>query len=246
MSRRPPVLRWLCIVCALLFALTACGSSSKKTSSSATTGKAETSTTAKANSEADKALAAKINLVAGDLPTGWTAKAAASSGASSDASEKELADCLGVPAPKTIDSATVDSPDFSMGEITTASSSVNVFKNSGDAKNDIGKGRLPKFSDCVKKQLSDAISKEAAGATVGNVTLERKADPKFGDEALAYHLTMPLEALGQKIPLSFDFVVIRKGRVAASLNFVSSPDAFDAALESTLIGKVGQRLEANA
>lgn len=247
MSRRARSFRGVSLAFALLVALTACGSSKAKSSSSATTAaKAETTTTAKVDSEADKALGAKINLVAADFPAGWEEGPASSDSVDSDASDKELADCLGVPDPKSIDSASVDSPDFSKGVLTTISSSVDVFKNSDDAKKDLAKGRNSKFTECFKKQLSDVITKEAQGATVGTVTLDRKADPKFGDEGLAYRLVMPLEAAGQKVTLNFDLYIMRKGRVEASLFFLDSPNPVDASLQTSLLGKVGGRLEANA
>lgn len=238
-------------------ALTACGSSSK--SDNASSGdNATTTTTAKAQDvTADMAAAADANLKSSDFPSGWTSKPHDSSKSDSDkVFDQQIADCLGVPVAEISKEgpANVDSPDFSDPDgNATISSSVSYLASSDLAKSKFTLYNGAKVPQCLGLAFSgvmkDSIQNPKPGTdtlppgtTVGDAKVDKLSLPSMGDESVAYRLVVPIDVSGQKINLTIDFAVIRKGRVGITTTFQGTNSPVSAADEqkysAAVVGRV--------
>jgi hypothetical protein len=190
---------------------------------------------------ADKAAAEAASLRLSDFPAGWTSSPQDKSPNYPNL-DAEVAKCLGVSVQELNHSgpADVDSPDFSDSDNNTVSSSVGYAPNVAKAEQEFSVISGPNVPSCltpaVQKLVSYAIAHPSdpsntlpPGATIGASTVAQMSFPAFGDQSIAYRVTIPVNVKGLTVSLYLDIISATKGRAGAELDFegVGTPIASD-------------------
>lgn len=224
----------------LALALTACGDSGKKPSTSGSS--SPTTNTA----AADKAKAEKLVLVAADFPAGWTATPSTPD-PNEEAQGKELAACVGAVDPDVAESAEVDGPDIEKDNA-SASSNATFVKTAAYAQTDLAAIKGTKVEKCVedfaKKALNEELSSNGSGATLKSVDFDRVTTATYGDATVGFRLKATIAAGRQTLTAYQDLIFILKGRAEVSASFFNLGKPFDASLERSLLDKLGAKLAA--
>jgi hypothetical protein len=230
---------------ALIFAACGGGGSNSSTTTSAPT----TSTTASSSGTAGSDPAAverakKLVLVQADFPAGWTGTPAAADTPEDKASNRELADCVGLSGDKA-QVADVKGDNFSMGSpVTQVGSEAQIIKDEATFKSDVAAIKGSKFVPCLQQFLSKAIAKQAGTAPV-NPQVSTFSVPTFGDVTVVVRLSAGITVQGQTLDLVLDLVLMGKNRAEVTGTFSNVGQPFDQALEKTLIDKLGAKLNAS-
>ena len=189
---------------------------------------------------ADTATARTIVLQQADMPPGWRG-AAHSEDDGERARARELSFCLGRPDPETYRSAIVYGPDLSMGQ-TQVSSIATVLNSVDDARADLVSVRGPKYGECLVTAFRDVLHRQAPDASVEDVAAEPLPVEQFGDGSVAVRLTASLVYPDRTERLFADLVYISKDRATVSATFFSFSQPFPAALEQSLVARMGNRI----
>jgi hypothetical protein len=78
--------------------------------------------------------------------------------------------------------------------------------------------------------------------TVGNATVAQMSFPTYGDQSIAYRITIPISYKGLSPSAYLDIVAVRKGRATTGLYFEGEASPFDATMEQQLTGLTVARL----
>jgi hypothetical protein len=221
-------------VLTLAVALAGCGGDKKPASSGSTDTQA-----------ADRAKAEKLVLVQADFPTGWAGTTAQPNTEEDDEQGAALAGCVGAVDPAVAESATVTGKDFAKdtGEV---SSEVTYVKTTAQAQQDLAAITGSKLETCVKDFAGDLLQKEleGSGATLVRFDFVRIEADKVGDATEAFRMTATVSADGQNLSIFIDLIFILKGRAEISLSFSEVGKPFDAALQKSLLTKMGTKIAA--
>ena len=232
----------------ILLALTgaACGGGGSKSSTttvaSTTTSVASTPTSA-GSDPAAVSKAQKLVFVQADLPPGWTATPSSNT-PDDQALSNELDACIGTSGPAGR-SADVNGDDFTMGQATQVSSQAQIVKSETTYRSDIAAIKGPKLQSCLQDFATKAISK-AAGGPPASLQLTDISVPTFGDVTIGKRVTAAISVAGQSLNIYVDFVLMGKNKAEVTGSFTNAAQPFDQALETTLINKLGAKLNANA
>jgi hypothetical protein len=228
---------------------TACGSSSKPKASPSST--AVESTTTVAKNVSDKATARTIALRLSDFPSGWTSTPHRESSSEGKNIDRQLSECLGLPADKLIpDSQSADSPDFQTGkrlDEQEVQNSIGIASEADVAKafDVLGSDKLPQcFRDAIETSLKQQQGLE--NATVGTPKIEPLSVGDFGEKTIAYRITINVEVQGIALDVYVDFVLIKVGRVGIFLSTQTLSNPFDDDLRTQLLNAVVDRAKAAA
>ena len=222
------------IVVMLAVALAACGGDKKPASSGSTD-----------TAAADRAKAEKLVLVQADFPAGWAGTPAEPDTAEDDQQAAALAECAGAVDPAVAESATVTGRDFAK-DTAEVSSEVTYVKTTAQAQQDLAAITGTKLETCVKDSAGDLLQKEleGSGATLEKFDFERIEADKIGDATQAFRMIATVSAGGQRLSIFIDLIFILKGRAEISLSFSEVGKPFDAALQKSLLAKMGTKLAA--
>ena len=188
----------------------------------------------------DIARANSIVLQQADLPTGWRGAAHSTTPAEQERS-RQLSICLGRPDPETFRSAIVYGQDLSMGQM-QVSSIATVLNTADDAKADLAAIRGPKYGPCLVASFRNDLQRQAGDARVEAVAFEPLAVEAFGDASVGIRLTANLVYPDRTENLFADLVYITKDRSTVSATFFSFTQPFPAALEQSLVSRMGNRI----
>lgn len=230
----------------------ACGSSRPSTAPATTTASApaassttnRTSGGVPATPEADRALAAAVNLSSADLP-GWTATPNSTTSADK-AVQARLAECAGAPDPAATQIVDVGSPTFRSGtgnmsaEVT---SSVTMVRSVADGRSDLQAMQSGALPGCIQQVVVPYLrSRLPAGATISHVTVERLGAPAGLTDSFSYRLVVPVSATGQgTVTITSDTTGFLVGRAEVELNDTETGSVPDPTLEHKLVGLLHQR-----
>jgi hypothetical protein len=227
---------------ALIFvlALTACGGGSKKPSAA----KATTQTTNNGTSAADREKAQGLVLIAADFPAGWTATPP-SPDPDEATQDKELAECVGAVDPAVSESARVDGPDLNK-DTAIVSTTASFVKTAAYAQTDLKALTSSKLESCIKdfggEALKQGLEESGSEVTLKSVEVDPITTKKYGDATLGRRITATIVLEGQDVAAYIDLVFMLKGRAEVSAFFAGIGQPFDAALERSLIDKLGAKL----
>jgi len=240
-------LRILSVVPLLALTLAACGGGSSNSSSTTTAPTTSTSTasspTSAGSDPAATARAQKLVFVQADFPPGWTGTPSSNSPDEKEAS-KELDACIGTSGDDA-KSADVNGDDFAMGQGTQVSSEAQIVKSETTYHSDVAAVKGPKLQQCLQDFVTKALTK-AVGTAPASVQLVDLPVKSFGDVTIGKRLTAGLSAQGQTINVVVDFVLMAKNKAEVTGSFTNLGQPFDQALETTLIDKLGAKLNANS
>lgn len=227
------VLRWRLVVAVLALSLAACGGGGGVDEDAV--GPAPVT-----GIPGDIARANSIVLAQADLPTGWRGAAHSTNPVEQERS-RQLSICLGRPDPETFRSAIVYGQDLSMGQM-QVSSIATVLNTADDAKADLAAIRGPKYGPCLVTSFRNDLQRQAGDARVEAVAFEPLAVEAFGDASVGIRLTANLVYPDRTENLFADLVYITKDRSTVSATFFSFTQPFPAALEQSLVSRMGNRI----
>lgn len=178
-----------------------------------------------------------------DFPAGWTGTPSNTS-PDQKAANKELDACIGTSGDDA-KSADVEGDDFAMGQGTQVGSEAQIVKSEATYKSDVAAVKSPKLQSCLQDFVTKELTK-AVGTAPGSVQLTDLPVKSFGDVTIGKRLTAGLSAQGQTINVIVDFVLMAKNKAEVTGSFTNLGQPFDQTLETTLIDKLGAKLDANS
>lgn len=174
---------------------------------------------------ADQAIAEAAVLTLQDFPPGWE-----STPTDDDDDRKgreNIATCVGVEYDDLYrdSNANAKSPDFKSEGDDEVSSSVTVDRDEGWMIDAFEIASRPKFRECVVDGIVETVEASVAESgedvEVGAITINEMSFGSFGDETLAFRMTIPLDVSGFSFEAKGDFVVVRVGRAQTSASSFS-------------------------
>jgi hypothetical protein len=146
----------------------------------------------------------------------------------------------------------VTSALFSDASRNTALSTVDYRETSGQVQAAFRLYQNPHYQRCVESVIGASLTytithtahASGAGVTVGGISINEIALPRYGDQSIANRILIPILYKGRSAGSEFfDDVAIRKGRAFATLEFTgSSFSSFSSSLEQHLVAVVVGRL----
>jgi hypothetical protein len=226
--------------------LAACGGNDNKSSTTTTTAASATTTSTAAGAAQQardavaEARARKLVLVQADMPPGWAAEAAKPDTPEETATSNELSACAGLSADAD-DAANVNGDTFSMGPTTQVMSSADIVREERRYREDLLAVKGSKLQPCLQDFLTKSIGRELGNAPTG-VEFTPLTVPSFGDSTVGYRLKANVTASGVALTLYFDLVLMAKDRAEVSATFLNIGQPFDNVLETSLLNKLGTKL----
>jgi hypothetical protein len=203
-----------------------------------------------------RALGSRALLRLSDFPTGWKAEPKEKNQPAQPQLLKSVANCLHVSASLLGNSnpATVESPDFSEANGASIENSVTFLPSVAVAKERLGVFEQTQTPSCLRMAVTAMVNyklqhpskpseKLPAGVTVGATTLARISFPTFGEQLVAFRITLPIMGDGISIKVYLDGVFLREGRAGASLTFENPGKPVSSALEERLTSLTASRLK---
>jgi hypothetical protein len=221
------------IAATLAFTFTGCGGSSgdansKKPSDAQTS----SSPTANPSNAADQAIAEDSVLVLSDFPSGWEGKVSDSD--DEDATDRRIAKCAGFDYETYYksNSGDAESKDFTSSDDETISNEVTLQADETHAASSFDIASGDKFRECFEKEAQRYIEKAAKDEgekdfKIGKATINELSFDSFGDESVAYRLTIPVSGQGMDVDIYTDYIVIRVGRAETVVVAQSTFSPFD-------------------
>jgi hypothetical protein len=206
------------------------------------------------NVAADKTLAGAANLVLTDFPTGWAAAPPVKTKANPQDLLDRIQSCFhhSLAALDSHGPTRVTSPVFSDAEHNTVLSTVDYRATGSQVEAAFRLYQNPRYIGCVKSVIGASLKNTithgsttiGTGVTVGAISLNNLALPRYGDQSLANRILVPILYQGQPAGSEFfDDVVVRQGRAFAAVEFTgSSVSSFSSSLEQHLVSVVVGRL----
>lgn len=242
---RVVVYRLLASSAAVALVAAGCGSGGGHTAPTTVPTTVRVTTTTTLPPPTQQQLQATVLIQPSDLPTGWTASAAAVS-ASRAADATAFAQCMGVrdTGPDVV--ATGVSPNYTSGSA-VVSSTATSFANATDVQVDTAAFIDPKAPTCFiqveKARLAATLPKTAVVKTVTlKITPGAGGGPSnvvaTGTGTIAYTLS------GKTTTSNYDLVYITGPRVEAQVGFSSTGTAVAAAVKAAVVAKVAARVAA--
>jgi len=181
-----------------------------------------------------KELAASMNLRLTDFPSGWRAAPSGGEGECSGIqSLREKYDLL----------ARESSKNFAHGDITSTSSTANLFHDQATARDALnyveGSIQSDEFRDCFGDAIRESVE---AGVTIGEITVGQVSFPSLGERSSAWEVVIPIEAEGTSASAYLDLVFIVQGNAMASVEFYDL-GPFDEQQREHLAGLVAKRMQ---
>jgi hypothetical protein len=207
------------------------------------------------NAAADKALAVAANLKLSDFPDGWTSSPQSNSSTGPQGLDARLASCLhaNVSVFNNNDPTQASSPDFSDSNGDTASSGVNYLAVASQAQADMKALTGSRFPSCFTTAVNAILNYELnnpsstgstlpAGVSFGQASVAQMSFQSYGNQSIAYRVTVPFSYEGLNPDAYFDIVAVQEGRALAGLFFESTATPFDSSMEEQLTATVVGRL----
>lgn len=161
---------------------------------------------------ADVALAKRTTVRAADLASGWVRTAPTQS-------PDQKLDCPGVDLD--FSRFTITGTARSKFERTGGSieSYVEVYKSRVDAAGDFRKGSRPAVLACIARLIDKGARRDGMGRVVAARSL---ADPRVGEQAMAYRVVLSVATGGGAVRAYVDFLGFQRGRTAVLLAFTAA------------------------
>lgn len=165
---------------------------------------------------ADQAIADAALLTLQDFPPGW--EAAPADDTEDEESQREIAECVGVDYEDLYGDqfAEAESPDFTSENDEEVSNMVSLAVDEQQAADSFEIAARPEFSECVVDSLTASVE-EDDDVEVGEITINQLSFGSYGDQTLAFRMTIPLSAEGISIEATGDVVIVRIGRATTQV-----------------------------
>jgi hypothetical protein len=180
--------------------------------------------------------------VQADFPAGWTASPPTPDTAEDKANNKEVDACIGTSGADA-HSADVKGNAFSMGPTTQVGSQAQVVKEEATYRQDVAAIKGPKLQPCLQTFLTKALTK-GVGSAPTSVQVSSLPVPSLGDVTVGLRITAGITTQGQALTVYLDAVLMGRNRAEVTSTFLNVGQPFDAALQRTLLDKLGARVNA--
>lgn len=184
----------------------------------------QTPTESASDTEADQAIAEAALLTLQDFPAGWEAAPPAENDEEDRPGRERIADCVGVDYEQLYDeeNTEADSPTFIAENDNEVSQTVSLASDEADMVEVFEIGSTQTFLECAGESIKDSVAEEGEdGVSVGEVTVNQLTVGSFGDETLAYRVTVPIEAEGFNIDVKLETALVRVGRAQVNISTTS-------------------------
>jgi hypothetical protein len=135
------------------------------------------------------------------------------------------------------------SRNFAHGDITSTSSTANLFNDQATARDALnyveGSIQSDEFRDCFGDGIRESVE---AGVTIGEITVGQVSFPSLGQRSSAWEVVIPIEAEGTSASAYLDVVFIVQGNAMASVDFYDL-GPFDEQQREHLAGLVAERMQ---
>jgi hypothetical protein len=185
-----------------------------------------------AERRADEATAGKMLLTLDDLPAGYRAGPVdQGDDAGSSRVDAEVARCLHV-SPDRLDSDNpkATSPTFStVDDSTEITAEVTFTPSTRSAASRMDLYQSDAAPRCYEQAFRQELTKQATrpGVDLGEPSLDRLDVPDIGDETVAFRVSVRISGGGVDIPLYFDVLLVRVGRIGITTTFATQGEPFD-------------------
>lgn len=199
---------------------------------------------------ADQKIAESALLELSDFPIGWVSEPADKTDEDDEAGQRDIAKCMGVAFedlyPQT--NAEAESPDFTSENDETVSAKVTIDPTDEVTINRFELTASEKFRQCsadgvvkgMKETFEDA---ENEGATIGEVTLNNVSIGSYGDDTVAFRMTIPYAVQGFNAEVTGTFVIVRVGRAQTSVSDLQVSGGMSAGEFAEYVDKATKRLQ---
>jgi hypothetical protein len=182
-----------------------------------------------------QAQAKAINIQRSDLPgTGWTSKPPTPDDSNPRCSyyNPDQSDLT--------ENGDADSAEFSHGQEAVVSSSTSIFASAAQGRTAYARVVRPDLPKCLAELFRKGTG-QAARFTI--VSVAPLSFAKLADKTNAYRIVTDYRAsTGQKVRVTFDIVVLNRGKVDVALLFLRIGGAFSASFERGIASKVAARM----
>jgi hypothetical protein len=199
--------------------------------------------TAPASAGAASATVYKKGLVTvGDLPAGWTASSADTSG--DDATAQDIAKCVGKPVVKQKKGISGDDIVDATGNFMVASS-VAVYPSAAVATRQFKVYSSPKYADCAQKHFESTPVGGSGGPLPTSVITDKVEVDPYGDRSVAYAAQAEVpNADGTTVKVTSIQAAVLRGRAIVRYQFNSQGEqVFDQTTGEALLAKLDKRLD---
>ena len=215
-------------------------------------------TVTKSQRAADLRLAEKALITKAALPgIGWTASGSTVSngGWPTGSAGATFASCVGVPqSVLNVDPPDVVSPAYENNvEDISVDEEVQAFASPQAAAADVAVSAAAKTPDCERQLLASSYGASftnglaqamGSGTSVGTLTVTHQPAPAYGQESAAFVIALPLINGSNHVTVYVDNVSIGRGRLEASLSFLSAGKRFPAKVVGELEKAAARSLRA--
>lgn len=170
---------------------------------------------------ADQAIAEDALLTLQDFPAGW--EAAPSDDDDDREGREEIAACVGVEYEELYGGTTAEasSPDFTSEHDEQVSVAVKVDPDESSMAHAFEIGARPEFRECMAENIAKAVDESLAesgeDAEIGDISINQMSFGSYGDETLAFRMTIPMTAQGFNIDVITEIAIVRIGRAQVNL-----------------------------
>jgi hypothetical protein len=249
------------VVAGLLLAGCSGGSGKAAPATSPTTTTAPVALNTAAQRASDKARAGQAALKLTDFPLGWTATPHSDAGDSSDTpaervAEKNVETCSHLPKRffdnKSDDQPSVDSPDFSKGQVGAGAaaqiqSSVELDRSAKAISEPLSYLALPRTAQCFgpffKVVFQESVAK-TPGVSLTGFSFAALSVGSLGDQSAGYQGRVTITGPKASIPLEFDLYFVRVNRAIIEMTATAFSIPFDQTFAQALLEKMVGRLKA--
>ncbi len=187
------------------------------------------------------ATAKKLVLTSTDFPSGWTGKADDRSQSPEEmADARQLSDCVGTSGPEA-ETAKWKGDDFTTDQY-QVSSETSLVADKAVFKKDVAAINSTKFPACVKDVFTKVLTK-AIGAEPTSLDLTPLEVKKYGDVTKGLRMKVGTGP-GAADTAYVDLVRMGKNRAEVTATVLSVGQPIDATLETSLLAKIGSRVNA--
>lgn len=241
-------MRKVLVLLTTLALLAGCGGDDDSESSESKTDSTTAPATTRPTAEQDKQRAGRIVLTAADLP-GYT-EDTSSDDDDDDEVDRAFAACVQndpvLTAQEPADPRTVEGKDFEKSaEQQLVSSKASIAETAEQAQAALAQLRNQTVLNCLERAFRPELQKSLdAGDTLNSLNVTTLPVASVGDESVGFRIAATVTTSGQRVPITFDFTIIRRERAVAFLLTTAVARSFSNSERDALASKMADRMAA--
>lgn len=197
---------------------------------------------------ADKAIAEAALLTLGDFPVGWEA-APRDEDEDDRAAREDIAQCVGVSYDALYNDTNTEaqSPTFTSEDDSEIEHTVSIAVDEVDMTEAFNIASTSEFRECAAEIVRESVAENSEQSdqelTVGEISLNELSIGSFGDQTVAYRVTVPIETEGFNLEVKLEVAIVRVGRAQSNLTSTSIGSGISTEDLAAFVGSATQRLQ---